>query len=177
MVVMSGPVGLRHEDGAGLHRLAVHVDRAGPAMAGLAADMRAGQVQPLAQRVDQKLARFGQDSCASPFTVRLICIFLPWLLPPSGPRPGARDGAGQDHPGHMALEFDGAAVVLACGSMSPSIAATAAFTASLPQSVPTRAAAASADQIGVSDRLVMAMEAEATLPPAFVSSTAAAAVA
>ncbi len=55
-----GALGLDREDGAGFDRLAVEIDGAGAAMAGVAADMRAGQVQLLAQEMDQKRARLDQ---------------------------------------------------------------------------------------------------------------------
>jgi hypothetical protein len=72
---MQAAVGLRHafdgkdlaafslyrKDGAGLDGLAVEIDGAGTAMGGVAADMRTGQAQMLAQEVDQQRARF--DLC------------------------------------------------------------------------------------------------------------------
>src|SRR5262249_55618601 len=44
---------LHGEHGAGFDRSAVEIDRAGAAMAGVAADMRAGQVQVFAQEMDE----------------------------------------------------------------------------------------------------------------------------
>ena len=52
-----GAIALHREHGAGLDRHAVEVDRAGAAVRGLAADVRPGVRQALAQRVDQQLAR------------------------------------------------------------------------------------------------------------------------
>ena len=52
-----GAVALHGEHGAGLDRHAVDVDRAGAAVRGFAADVRPGVREPLAQRVDQQLAR------------------------------------------------------------------------------------------------------------------------
>src|SRR5512144_1676335 len=43
---------LHREHGARLHRSAVEVDGAGSAMAGVAADMRAGEIELLSQEVD-----------------------------------------------------------------------------------------------------------------------------
>src|SRR5882672_3600195 len=43
-----GAIRLHREHGAGFHRLAVEIDRAGAAMAGLATDMRTGEIQLLA---------------------------------------------------------------------------------------------------------------------------------
>jgi hypothetical protein len=45
---------LHREHGAGLHRGAVDVHHAGAALAGVAADMRAGQPQILAQQFHQQ---------------------------------------------------------------------------------------------------------------------------
>src|SRR5512141_1924495 len=50
-------VGLDREDRAGLHRQPVEVDRARAALRGVAADLRAGQVEVLAQDVDEHAAR------------------------------------------------------------------------------------------------------------------------
>src|SRR6516225_9908769 len=57
---------LHGEHSAGFNRPAVDVDRAGPAMRGVAADVRAGQVQMLAQIVDEQRARldFRRDGAA-----------------------------------------------------------------------------------------------------------------
>ncbi len=49
-------IGLRGEDGAALDRLAVQVNGAGAARARVAADMRAGQSQRLAKKMDEQLA-------------------------------------------------------------------------------------------------------------------------
>jgi hypothetical protein len=57
--------GLRREHRAGLYGLPVHMDDAGTALAGVAADMRAGKVQTFAQKMDEKRAVFdiGADGC------------------------------------------------------------------------------------------------------------------
>src|SRR5262249_952565 len=55
-----GAVRLHREDGARLDRLAVEIDRAGAAVAGLAADVRAGDVEVVAQEVDEQSARLDQ---------------------------------------------------------------------------------------------------------------------
>ena len=52
-----GAVGLHREHGAGLDRAAVDVDHAGAALAGVAADMGAGEAEMLAQELDQERAR------------------------------------------------------------------------------------------------------------------------
>ena len=50
-------LGLDRQHGAGLHRLAVDVDDAGAALAGVAADMGAGHAEMLAQELNQQRAR------------------------------------------------------------------------------------------------------------------------
>src|SRR5579862_4375758 len=50
---------LRREHGAGLHRAPVHMHDAGAALAGVAADMRAGQSQLVAQEIDEQRAVLG----------------------------------------------------------------------------------------------------------------------
>ena len=52
-----GAVGLDGEQHAALHRLAVEVDGAGAAVAGVAADVRPGQVEVVADEVDEQPAR------------------------------------------------------------------------------------------------------------------------
>ena len=82
MVVTLCAVGLHREHGAGLHRLAVQVDRAGPALAAVAADVRAGQAQRFAQIMDQQQARFDLHLPGpSPFTLtRMVCFTVPLLF-------------------------------------------------------------------------------------------------
>jgi hypothetical protein len=60
-IVVIAAVGLHGQHGAGLHRAAVQVDGAGAAVAGLAADMRAGETDLLAQEMDQQGARLHQS--------------------------------------------------------------------------------------------------------------------
>lgn len=50
----AGASGLSGQHGAGFHRAAVDLNHAGAALAGIAADMRAGEVQVFAQEMDQK---------------------------------------------------------------------------------------------------------------------------
>ena len=63
------------------------------------------------------------------------------------------------------------------GLMAATAAVTAAFTAAASPVVPTSAAPAAAEKIGVSARFVIATAADDTLPPVLVSCTAQAAVA
>ena len=78
MVVTLGAVGLHREHGAGLDRLAVQVDRAGPALAGVAADVRPGQAQRFAQIMDEQHARFDSHLPGpSPLTLsRMVCFIV-----------------------------------------------------------------------------------------------------
>ena len=52
-----GALSLQDQHGAGLDRLAVDVNDAGPALRGVAADMGAGEPQVLAQELHQQGAR------------------------------------------------------------------------------------------------------------------------
>ncbi len=148
-----------------------------PQWRGLAADMRPGEVQLLAQHVDQQ-ARAARPGIRprSPFTVIFRCILSTLSLLPSGARPGGRDGLGQHPPATWCLKSTGPRLS-STGSIAACIAAMAAFTASGPQVVPTSAAPAPATQTGVSERLVIATLAEAQVPPDLRQPTAAAAVA
>src|SRR5262249_49129110 len=59
-----GDLGTRRLDGehrAGLHRAPVHVDDARAALAGVAADMRAGESELVAQEIDEQRAVLGID--------------------------------------------------------------------------------------------------------------------
>src|SRR3569832_691579 len=47
-----GPVRLYREEVAALHRLPVHVDRAGAALSGVATDVRAGEAQGIADEIN-----------------------------------------------------------------------------------------------------------------------------
>ena len=68
-------VGLDGEHRARLHRLAVEVDRARAARGRVAADVRAGQPEPLAEVVDEQRARFDLVVCSTPLTVRWISMW------------------------------------------------------------------------------------------------------
>ena len=64
MVVTCAPFGGGREHRAGLHRHAVHVDDAGAALRRVAADMRPGQAEMIAQELHEQravldLPRFG----------------------------------------------------------------------------------------------------------------------
>jgi hypothetical protein len=59
------PVRLNPEHGAGLHRLAVHEHGAGAARGRVAADIRPGQSETVAQHVDEELTRLQVELVAS----------------------------------------------------------------------------------------------------------------
>src|SRR5262249_15250543 len=52
-----GAVGLHGENGAGLHRAAVEMNRASAARGGVAADLRPGEIQIVAEEIDEQRAR------------------------------------------------------------------------------------------------------------------------
>ena len=61
-----GAVGLDGEHRARLDRPAVHVDGAGAALAGVAADVRAGEVEVLAERLDEQPSRLDVELSRGP---------------------------------------------------------------------------------------------------------------
>ena len=77
-----GAVALHRQHRAGLDRHAVDVDRAGAAVRGLAADVRAGVREPLAQRVDQQFARLDRrPRRALPLSLKdTLCVFAMFVL-------------------------------------------------------------------------------------------------
>ena len=58
IVTMLRAVGLRRQHGAGLHGAAVDMHRAAAALAGIAADVGAGEAEMVAQQIDQQRAVF-----------------------------------------------------------------------------------------------------------------------
>ena len=67
---MLAPVGLHGERQAGARGDAVDLDRAGAADAVLAADMRAGRAQLMAQEIGQQHARLGLGLDRLPLSVK-----------------------------------------------------------------------------------------------------------
>ena len=57
-------LGLQRQHRAGLYRVAVHMHDAGAALAGVAADMGAGQAEMFAQQLDEQRAAFHLDGLA-----------------------------------------------------------------------------------------------------------------
>ena len=66
IVVIVGAVGLDREHRARLDRPAVDVDGAGAALAGVAADVRAGQVEVLTQGLDEEPSRLDVELVGRP---------------------------------------------------------------------------------------------------------------
>src|SRR5207237_8105878 len=80
-------LGLHGEDGAGLHGFAVDQHGAGAAMRGVAADVRAGQAEGLAQEVDEEQPRLDLDAVGNAVDGQLD------VMPGHGYRPPARSTA------------------------------------------------------------------------------------
>ncbi len=78
-----GACGLSGQHSAGFHRPAVDMHDAGAALAGIAADMGAGQVEMLAQQMDQQRSVFDVDrdrlAVHCQFDCRHVCS-LPMIL-------------------------------------------------------------------------------------------------
>src|SRR5262249_9835811 len=171
-----GAVRLHGEHGARLHRLAVEIDRAGAAVAGLAADMRTGEVELLAQEVDQQGARLDQrlDALAV-HGERDVGFGHGDLRQPA--RDLARASARVSITPAIFLRYSGVPRRSEAGEQIASAAATAFFTVAASSPEPARIFAASSAHSGVSATLVSPIEQVATRPPLMVSTTAAAAVA
>src|SRR5262249_4435136 len=148
-------------------------------MTGIAADMRPGELELLAQEVNEQRARFDQ-------LLNLLAVhghgnlgfrhgFPPLTQRPARAfaRPRARDGSPPAILGRWAA---GPRPSLA-GEVIASAAATAFFTVAASSAEPVRILPASSAHRGVSATLVRPIEQLATLPPLVVSRTAAAAVA
>ena len=77
MVVMSRPGASQRQHQAGIDRRTVHQHRAGAAVAVAAAFLGAGQAEPVAQQIEQRVARVGEHaSCSSPLTVQVSSVFM-----------------------------------------------------------------------------------------------------
>ena len=72
MVVTVDAVRLHGEDVAGLDRAAVEMDGARAALRGVAADVRAGEPQLIAEKLDEQDVGFDVAVTALPLTVRLM---------------------------------------------------------------------------------------------------------
>ena len=103
-----GTLGLDREHGAGLHRLAVDVDGAGAAMAGLAADMGATAAPSSSRRKWISSVRGSTSASMSrPLTVSLtICLAMAALLSALGAGERPADGAVGHHAGEVAPVVD-----------------------------------------------------------------------
>ena len=172
-----GAVRLHGEHGARLHRLAIEVDRAGAAMAGVAADMGSGEVQLLAQEVDQQGTRLGQCVYGRAVHRQGDLGFRHGIPPHARARLGrARARAPTSR---LPSWCDIARVPRwsEAGEVIASAAATARLTFAASSLEPTRMFTASSAHSGVSATLVRPIEQLATAPPPFkVNTTAAAAV-
>src|SRR5450759_5592743 len=147
-------------------------------MGGLAADMGTGQRQVFADEMHQQRARF--DEAFDLGAVHLhghmgLCHFDPLLI--YFARPAARVSARVTMMPPTCLRYSIGPRASAAGDMIASAAAAAFFKLAGSRLVPITIFAASGASSGVSCRLVRRIAQDATLPPAMVSTTAAAAVA
>ena len=118
-----------------------------------------------------------RPSTSAPFTFMVtwvFAIFNPFLRPA---RPAARVSARVTMMPPTCLRYSTGPRASAAGDMIATAAAAAFFSVAASRLVPITALAASAASSGVSCRLVRPIAQLATLPPAMVSTTAAAAVA
>jgi hypothetical protein len=98
---------LNRKHRAGLYRFAVHVHRASAAMAGVTADVRAGDPEFLAQQVDQQQARLSKGFDIA-VVDRQFDMHFGHCSPPclASARFGAGDSAPYRHPRDMDAKFD-----------------------------------------------------------------------
>src|SRR5262252_1224906 len=88
---------------AGLHRFAVHIHRTSATMAGVAADMRTGNPELLAQQVDQQQAWLSEEFDI-PFVDRQFDVHFGHCCPPSSA--GALYGSGNRPPDRHPRDMD-----------------------------------------------------------------------
>ena len=163
-----------------LHRAAVEIDGAGAAMAGLAADMRAREVQFLAQEVDRAgCAARPAPRPALPLTVELDDVAWPCAVSSVAAGAGERRG---DARARSSRRRRGARYSAGPRTRRPDGIASAALAAALAAAassrVPTSACAGRVASMGSRPRLVSAMDAwRAAARRTAVRTTAAAAVA
>ena len=160
MVRMSAPFGLDREHGAGLHRLAVEIDGAGAAMAGVAADMRAGDVELVAQEVDEQGSRLDQRFDGLAVDLHGDLGFSHGVASPGQPRARAlaRASARASMTPAILVRYCAGPRASVAGAVIASAAATAFFTVAASSVEPIRIFAASSAQSGVSATLVSPIE-------------------
>src|SRR5215475_13284088 len=165
---------LHGEHGAALHAHAVDIDGAGAAMGGLAADMGAGHLQVLADEMHEQRARLDEafDLGAVDLHGHMRLCHYPLLYLA---RPAARCSARVTMMPPTCFRYSTGPRASAAGDMIASAAWAAFFNEAASRLVPITAFAASIASSGVSCRLVSPIVQVATLPPAIVSTTAAAA--
>src|SRR6202012_2331795 len=143
---------------------------------GLAADMRAGHLQILADEMHEERPRLDQAFDLGAVDLHGHMCFrhlsLRYLA-----RLAARCSARLTMMPPTCLRYSTGPRASAAGDMIASAAVAACFSAAASRLVSITAFAASAASSGVSCRLVSPIAQEATLPPAIVRTTAAAAVA
>src|SRR5215469_7629409 len=169
-------IGLHGEHGAGFHRHAVDIDGAGTAMGGLAADMGAGHLQILADEMHEQRARLDEAFDLGAVDLHGHMRFCHYPLRYFA-RLAARCSARVTMMPPTCFLYSTGPRASAAGDMIASAACAAFFNDAASRLVPITDLAASAASSGVSCRLVSPIVQVTTLPPAIVSTTAAAAVA
>lgn len=75
-----GPVGFQRQHGAGFHRLAIYMHDTGTALAGIAADVGAGQPCESRKNCASSVRPSTSPDAALPFTVILTCVMMISLI-------------------------------------------------------------------------------------------------
>src|ERR1700736_96212 len=146
-------------------------------MGGLAADMGAGERKVLAQEMHQQRARFDEAFDLGAVYLHGHMGLCHFRFSPQPARDAARVSARITMMPPTCLRYSMGPRASAAGDMIATAAAAACFSAAASRLVPITAFAASVASSGVSERLVRPIAQVATLPPAIVRTTAAAAVA
>src|ERR1700692_791 len=146
-------------------------------MGGLAADMGAGEQQILADEMHQQRAGFDEAFDLGAVHFHGHMGFCHFFLSPHFAREAARCSARVTMMPPTCLRYSTGPRASAAGDMIASAAAAAFFNVAASRLVPITAFAASVASSGVSCKLVSPIAQDATLPPAMVNITAAAAVA
>jgi hypothetical protein len=173
-----GAIGLDGEHHAGFDRLAVEIDGAGAAMAGVAADVGAGEILLLAKEMDKQRARLGQRFHRLAIDRHLNMRFGHRQAPPlSWARRAACSIARLTITPATLVRKAAGPRPSSAGAVIASAAWTAASIAVLSTVEPTRRADAASANKGVSATLVSPIEACSQIPSFIERTTAAAAVA
>src|SRR5262245_1003530 len=178
-----GTLGLNGEHRAALYRLAVEIDRTGAAMGGVAADVRASQIEMFAEVVDEQRARLNEAVDLMAIHAQPHLGLCHGVVPRSGPfnqplpRSNARLSARSTITPPTEVRYSVEPRVSEAGDMIALAAFEAASSAVFSRPVPRTTAAAAFANKARSDRLESVMAQVAILPRRTVRITPAAAVA